>query len=80
MKGILSRQRYSNDKSGHGYSKFDKLSTSKFLFVKESDQYNKEKLNKVQNVHHHPKKRFVKKNHMFLDIEATLFLHVFIVV
>lgn len=61
MEWILSRQRYSNDKNGLGYSKFDKPSTHKTIFVKASDQYNKEKVNKVKNVRHHPKKIFVWK-------------------
>lgn len=49
-------------KNGLDYSKFDKPSSSKTIFVKVSDQSTKEKLNKAKNVHHYPKrKRFVKK-------------------
>ncbi|KAK2382430.1 rust resistance kinase Lr10 [Trifolium repens] len=61
LDNILSQQRYSNDKSGLGYSKFDKPSTSKTIFVKAIDQSNKEEVNKAQKVHYHPKKRFPKK-------------------
>ena len=61
LDNILSQQRYSNDKSGLGYSKFDKSSTSKTIFVKAIDQSNKEKVNKAQKVNHHLKKRFPKK-------------------
>ncbi|KAK2400748.1 gag-protease polyprotein [Trifolium repens] len=61
LDNILSQQRYSNDKSGLGYSKFDKPSTSKTFFVKAIDQSNKEKVNKAQKVNHHLKKRFPKK-------------------
>lgn len=48
--------------SGLGYSKFDKdkLSISKTILVKASDQSNKEKVNKMQNIHYHPKQRFVQ--------------------
>ncbi|XP_050896251.1 uncharacterized protein LOC127102991 [Lathyrus oleraceus] len=34
LKNVLSQQRYSNDKSGLGYSKFNRPSTSKTIFVK----------------------------------------------
>ena len=61
LDNVLRQQRFSNDKSGLGYSKFNKPSTSKTIFVKASDQSNKEKVNKAQKVHHHPKKRFPKK-------------------
>ncbi|WJX50352.1 hypothetical protein P8452_36670 [Trifolium repens] len=61
LDNILSQQRRSNDKSGLGYSKFDKPSTSKPIFVKAIDQSNKEKVNKAQKVNHHPKKRLPKK-------------------
>lgn len=52
MEGILCRQIYSNDKCGVGYSKFDKPSTSKTIFVKVIDESNKQKINRVQNVHY----------------------------
>jgi hypothetical protein len=61
LDNILSQQRRSNDKSGLGYSKFDKPSTSKTIFVKAIDQSNKEKVNKAQKVNHRPKKRLPKK-------------------
>ncbi|KAK2422681.1 gag-protease polyprotein [Trifolium repens] len=61
LNNIISQKRYSNDKSGLGYSKFDKPSTSKTMFVKAIDQSNKEKVNKAQKVNHHLKKRFPKK-------------------
>ncbi|KAK2402034.1 gag-protease polyprotein [Trifolium repens] len=61
LDNILSQQRYSNDKSGLGYSKFDKPCTSKTIFVKAIDQSNKEKVNKAQKVNHHLKKRLSKK-------------------
>lgn len=62
MDGVLSQLRYSNDKSWLGYSKLNKPSSSKNVFVKASDQSNKEKVNKAKNVHNYPKrKRFVKK-------------------
>ena len=41
--GVLSQQRYFNGKSGLGYSKSNKTSTSKTIFVKACDQSNKEK-------------------------------------
>ena len=40
LDNVLSQQRFSNDKSGLGYSKFNKPSTSKIIFVKASDQSN----------------------------------------
>ncbi|CAJ2660665.1 unnamed protein product [Trifolium pratense] len=61
LDNILSQQRFSNDKSGLGYSNFDKPSTSKTIFVKAIDQSTKEKVNKAPKVHHYPKKRFSKK-------------------
>lgn len=61
LEGILSRQIYSNDKNGLCYSKFDNPSTSKSIFIKASNQSNKEKVNKVQHFHHHPKKIFFQK-------------------
>ncbi|KAK2450001.1 hypothetical protein QL285_009142 [Trifolium repens] len=61
LDNILSQQRYSNDKSGLGYSKFDKPSTSKTIFVKAIDQSNKEEVNKAQKFNHHLKKRLSKK-------------------
>ena len=62
LEGVLSQQRYSNDKSGLGYSKFSKPSTSKTIFVKAKDQPSKEKVNSPKVVHHYPKKkRFPKK-------------------
>ena len=62
LEGVLSQQRYSNDKSGLGYSKFSKPSSSKTIFVRPKDQSSKEKVNKPKIVHQYPKrKRFVKK-------------------
>ena len=61
LNDVLRKQRFSNDKSGLGYSKFNKPCTSKTIFVKASDQSNKEKVNKAQKVHYyHKRKRFVK--------------------
>ena len=62
LEGVLSQQRYSNDKSGLGYSKFSKPSSSKTIFVRPKDQSSKEKVNKPKIVHPYPKrKRFAKK-------------------
>ena len=62
LEGVLSQQRYSNDKSGLGYSKFSKPSSNKTIFVKASDQSSKEKVNKPKIVRHYPKKKtFPKK-------------------
>lgn len=62
MDDVLSQQRYANDKSGLGYFKINKSSSSKTVFVKASDKSNKERVNKSNNVRHYPKrKRFVKK-------------------
>ncbi|XP_050882935.1 uncharacterized protein LOC127086256 [Lathyrus oleraceus] len=62
LEGILSQQRYSNDKSGLGYSKFSKPSSNKTIFVKASDQPIQEKVNKPKIIHHYPKKKnLVKK-------------------
>ena len=62
LEGVLSQQRYSNDKSGLGYSKFSKPSSNKTIFVKASDQPIQEKVNKPKIVHHYPKKKnLVKK-------------------
>ena len=81
MEGVLSQQRYSNDKSGLGYSKFSKPSPNKTIFVKDSDQSSKEKVNKTKIVHDYPeKKTFLRRNIILLDIEVTLNLLVFIVV
>lgn len=45
-----------------GYFTFNKPSSSKTIFVKASDQSNKEKMNKTNNVHDYPKRKiFVKK-------------------
>ena len=43
LEGVRSQQRYSNDKSGLGYSKFSKPSSNKTIFVKAGDQSSKEK-------------------------------------
>lgn len=59
MDSVLSQQIYFNDKSELGYSKFDKPSSSKTIFVKANDT--KEKVNKFKHVYHHPKKRYPKK-------------------
>lgn len=61
LHGVLSQPRYSNDKSGLDHSKFDKPNSSKPIFIKANDQSTKEKVNKVNHVHHYPKKIFVKK-------------------
>src|SRR3954468_7738423 len=58
LEGVLRQQRFPNDKSGLGYAKSNKPSTSKTIFVKASEQFNK--IDKAQKVHHHPK-RFPKK-------------------
>lgn len=62
LESILSQQRYSNDKSGLGYSKFSKSSSNKTIFVKASDQTSQEKVNmpKVTN-NYLKKKTYVKK-------------------
>ena len=79
LEGVLSQQRYSNDKSGLGYSKFSKPSTSKVVFVKANDQPSKEKVNNLKFfITILKRKYFLKRNLMFLDIEATLNLLVFI--
>ena len=39
MEAVLIQQRYSNDKSGLGYSKFSKPSSNKIIFVKASGNY-----------------------------------------
>jgi len=65
LDNILSQQRFSNDKSGLGYSNFDKPSTNKTIFVKAIDQSTKEKVNKAPKVHHYPKKRFSKKEILY---------------
>src|SRR3954471_14551680 len=57
LEGVLRQQRFPNDKSGLGYAK-SKPSTSKTIFVKAGEQFNK--LGKAQKVYHHPK-RFPKK-------------------
>ena len=61
LEGVLSQQRYSNDKSGLGYSKFSKPSTNKTIFVKASDQPTKEKEITPKIVHHYPKKKTPSK-------------------
>lgn len=65
LEGVLSQQiRYSNDKSGLGYSKFSKPSSSTTIFVKDSDQSSNVKVNKPKVVHQYPKKkRFTKKKY-----------------
>lgn len=79
LEGVLSQQRYSNDKSGLGYSKFSKPSSSKTVFVKANDQPTKEKVNKAKMfITILKEKDFLKRNLMFLDIEAILNLLVFI--
>src|SRR4051812_21059267 len=50
LEGVLRQQRLPNDKSGLGYAK-SKPSTSKTIFVKAGEQFNK--LDKAQNVYHH---------------------------
>lgn len=62
LEEILKHQRYSNDKSGLGYSKFSKPSINKTIFVKASEQVDKEKANNSQSMHQsHKKKRIMKK-------------------
>ena len=81
MEGVLSQQRYSNDKSGLGYSKFSKPSSNKTIFVKASDQPIQEKVNKPKIVHHYPKKKtLLRRGLILLGIEIILNQHAFIVV
>lgn len=58
LESVLSGKRYYNDKSGLSYSKIDKPSTSKSIFVKTNDKSNKERVKNVHFVHHHLKKNF----------------------
>lgn len=58
---MLSKQRYFNDKYEFRYSKFDKSSTSKTIFVKDNNKFNNLESRKVQIVIH-PKKTYVKNN------------------
>ncbi|XP_058763525.1 uncharacterized protein LOC131636971 [Vicia villosa] len=62
LENVLSTQRYSNDKSGLGFSKFDKPTSNKTIFVKASNQPIQEKVIKPKVMQHYPKrKNFVKK-------------------
>ena len=66
LEEILKHQRYSNDKSGLGYSKFSKPSTNKTIFVKASEQVAKEKVNNSKIMHQSHKKKMIakKKNYV----------------
>jgi hypothetical protein len=80
LEGVLSQQRYSNDKSGLGYSKFSKPSSSKTVFLKANDQPTKEKVNKEKNVHHYPKRKRSSKNKSYVpryrsNFEPTCFYY-----
>ena len=85
LEGVLSQQRYSNDKSGLGYSKFSKPSTSKTIFVRPKDQPPKERVNTPKVVHQHPKKKkFIKKKSFIprykSNFEPTVFIVVLLVI
>ena len=75
LEGVLSQQRYSNDKSRLGYSKFSKLSPNKSIFVKVSDQSSKEKVNKPKIVHHYPKKKTCPKKKSYPSRYRSNFEH-----
>lgn len=61
LENVLSRQRYSNAKYGFGWSKFDKPSMSKTIFVKVRNKFNNIESKKVYVVIH-PKKVNAKNN------------------
>ena len=78
MEGVLSQQRYSNDKSGLGYSKFSKPSTNKTIFVKASEQVVKEKVNNSKFMHQSHKKKMIAKKKNYVpryrsDFQPTCF-------
>jgi hypothetical protein len=58
---VLSRQRYSNNKNGLGFSMFDKPSKNKTIFVKESTTSNNLEQKKVHIVN--PSKRSNFRNY-----------------
>lgn len=66
LEEILKHQRYSNDTSGLGYSKFSKPSTNETIFVKASEQVVKEKVKNSKTVHQSHKKKMIakKKNYV----------------
>jgi hypothetical protein len=51
LEHVLSSQRYSNDKSGLGYSNFAKQTSNKTIFVKAKEQIPLDKSNKPKVVH-----------------------------
>lgn len=61
LENMLSKQRYFIDRYGLRYSKFDKPSTKKYIFVKTNNKFNNMESNKVE-VEIHPKKAYVKNN------------------
>lgn len=75
LENVLSRQRYSNDKCGFEFSKFDKPSTSKTIFVKDSTQFNNVEPKNVHDVNH-PKRSYVRNN-SYVNIRNHVFIPTF---
>ena len=57
LEGLLSQQRYPNDKRGLGYVNTKKPSNNPTVFVKASNSSNPKKVEKKQVVHNHQKKK-----------------------
>lgn len=64
LEDVKSRQRYSNNKCGLGFSNFNKPNTSKTIFVKASTKFNNVKPKKVHDVIH--SKRSYDRNHYYV--------------
>lgn len=66
LENVLNMQRYSNDKSGLGYSKFDKPNLNKTIFVKASSQSNQEKIIVMKKDDLYNKKIIQNKSHTYV--------------
>jgi hypothetical protein len=63
LEDVLSRQRYSNNKNGLGFSMFDKPSKNKTIFVKESTTSNNLEQNNVHIVNPSKRSNFRNKSY-----------------
>lgn len=59
LKNVISKKRYTNERSVLGYFKFDKPILNKPTFVKSNNAFNNEQPKKVQN-NFQPRKTYVK--------------------
>lgn len=75
LENFLTKQKYFNDKSGLEYSKFNKPSTIKIIFVKARNKFNNVESRKMQ-VESHPKRTYIKDN-SYVSKDNNLFKFIY---